>query len=459
MMKETFLKDLEKKLTVLSKEEKQDIINEYSDIIDEKVKHGKTEEEAVNEFGDIKELSKEILKTYKINPEYNKSDLSEKTNEFIKNSEDFIKKGAKKLSDVTEDVVDNIKKGSNNFDSTQIFEIVIKVILVLIGLAILKIPFYIISGIGGGVFNIGSFPFSGVSSFAWHAIIEIIYLAICIIVVVSLISKYTKNNNNYEKKEEVKSTKSDSTELKKEDTINKKKQEVEYKSNDGVGNFLLLLVKIWCIILVLLPIWCIEMGLLAAVCVVVFLIIKGLSIYGVLVLLLGIMGIFIYFSDLIWKLLFSKKNIHIYPIFISMLLIFVGGIMTFDYCADLSYINKIPANIELTKVVYEDTISSDFTINYDYDKFIDNSLADNTIKIEVTYYDEIYDNVEIIKSLNGNEYFQIIEDYKEESSFWNNRIFDDVVTDLKDNKVFNYSLLDNVEVKIYTNELTSKLYE
>ena len=65
-------------------EEKKDIINEYSDIIDEKVKHGKTEEESVKEFGNIDELAEEILKAYKINPNYNKSDLSEKTNDFIK---------------------------------------------------------------------------------------------------------------------------------------------------------------------------------------------------------------------------------------------------------------------------------------------------------------------------------------------------------------------------------------
>ena len=38
-MKEKFLKDLEKKLSVLSNEEKQDIITEYSDIIDEKIKN------------------------------------------------------------------------------------------------------------------------------------------------------------------------------------------------------------------------------------------------------------------------------------------------------------------------------------------------------------------------------------------------------------------------------------
>ena len=71
--KEKFLKELEKKLKVLSQEEKQDILNEYEDIIAEKMRHGKTEAEAVKELGDIQSLSEEILKSYKINPKYQKN--------------------------------------------------------------------------------------------------------------------------------------------------------------------------------------------------------------------------------------------------------------------------------------------------------------------------------------------------------------------------------------------------
>src|SRR5574344_326489 len=157
-MKEKFLKDLEKKLSVLSDDERKDIINEYSDIIDEKIKHGKTEEESIKEFGDIKELSKEILKTYKINPDYNKSEFSEKTNDFIKSGEDLIKKGAQKLSDVTEDVVDSFKNSGTNFDTANVFEIIIKVIIVLVCLALLRIPFYIIGEFGEGIFRIDYLP-------------------------------------------------------------------------------------------------------------------------------------------------------------------------------------------------------------------------------------------------------------------------------------------------------------
>ena len=66
MNKKSFIKKLKNNLNVLEESEVKDIIEEYSDIIDEKIKDGKTEEEAIKDFGDINELSKEILKVMKI---------------------------------------------------------------------------------------------------------------------------------------------------------------------------------------------------------------------------------------------------------------------------------------------------------------------------------------------------------------------------------------------------------
>ena len=61
MNKKKFLKLLEEKLQIFSEEERNDILNEYKDTIEEKVKHGSSEEEAVADFGSIEELSREIL--------------------------------------------------------------------------------------------------------------------------------------------------------------------------------------------------------------------------------------------------------------------------------------------------------------------------------------------------------------------------------------------------------------
>ncbi len=73
MNKKVFLEKLKKKLKILNKDELDDIIEEYEDHINEKVASGKTEEEAVKDFGDFDELVKEILSAYKINEDYEES--------------------------------------------------------------------------------------------------------------------------------------------------------------------------------------------------------------------------------------------------------------------------------------------------------------------------------------------------------------------------------------------------
>lgn len=66
MSKQEFLKQLKNRLQVLNDEELDGILTEYAMYIDEDVKNGKTEQEAVSNFGDIDELSNEILHAYKL---------------------------------------------------------------------------------------------------------------------------------------------------------------------------------------------------------------------------------------------------------------------------------------------------------------------------------------------------------------------------------------------------------
>ncbi len=70
MDKQTFLKKLEEALSVLNEEELKDIIGEYEQHIDMKVKNGLTEEEAIADFGDEKELIAELLEAYHVRADY-----------------------------------------------------------------------------------------------------------------------------------------------------------------------------------------------------------------------------------------------------------------------------------------------------------------------------------------------------------------------------------------------------
>ncbi|HET6785312.1 MAG TPA: DUF1700 domain-containing protein, partial [Erysipelotrichaceae bacterium] len=70
MNKNEFLSQLRKKLDVLSQDEIDELITEYSEHIDNKLHEGKTEEQAVSDFGDLGELSRNILQAYKLNENF-----------------------------------------------------------------------------------------------------------------------------------------------------------------------------------------------------------------------------------------------------------------------------------------------------------------------------------------------------------------------------------------------------
>lgn len=70
MDKITFLRELEKGLSVLEKGELEDIISEYEQHIDMKIESGLPEEEAIADFGNLEELTAEILEVYHVRADY-----------------------------------------------------------------------------------------------------------------------------------------------------------------------------------------------------------------------------------------------------------------------------------------------------------------------------------------------------------------------------------------------------
>ena len=156
MTKKEFIKVLENRLSILNALERQDIIDEYKDIISEKVKHGKTEEEAIADFGNIDELIDGILGAYKINPEYYQND-EDAGKEFLKNGETLIKRFAHKLADFSRGVFDNFRNNSDGITVELIFEILIKIVIFLLIMAIIKVPFYLIHELGENILEFNFF--------------------------------------------------------------------------------------------------------------------------------------------------------------------------------------------------------------------------------------------------------------------------------------------------------------
>ncbi len=70
MTKTEFLNLLEQRLMVLNDSERADLLSEYEEHIDMKIKSGLSEEEAIEGFGDPEELIKELLDVYHLNTDY-----------------------------------------------------------------------------------------------------------------------------------------------------------------------------------------------------------------------------------------------------------------------------------------------------------------------------------------------------------------------------------------------------
>ncbi len=69
MSKQQFLDTLRKKLNILKETEIDDVLLEYEQHINDEIAAGKTEDQAVKNFGDVDELAREILDAYQLRTE------------------------------------------------------------------------------------------------------------------------------------------------------------------------------------------------------------------------------------------------------------------------------------------------------------------------------------------------------------------------------------------------------
>ena len=197
MTKKKFLSELEKKLSVLNESEIKDIMNEYNDIIDEKVKHGKTEKEAISDFGKIDDLANEILSAYKINPNYNegsKDEFEASCKKLGEDFDDFIKKGAEKASKATKKVMEQVRENDQELTIEFVFELLFKAIIALLLCLVASIPFKIIAELGESVLEMFAIPFHGLFAFLFEFVLGIVFLVFCGFIFVAMFKQYVIPN-------------------------------------------------------------------------------------------------------------------------------------------------------------------------------------------------------------------------------------------------------------------------
>ena len=191
-----FLDKLESKIDAIDEKERKKIIKKYQRIIEEKIKDGMEEKEAIQSLGDINDIAKDICEDYHVNLVNRKRTFKEVLN-------DGIEESAKFLAETCQDVITYSKAATKDNFLISFFEIALKIVILVLLFMLFKIPFIILQSGLEFTFELLFFPFNVVLTEIFEYIISILYGAVCIATSIYIFKGYYINNNE-ESKEEVK---------------------------------------------------------------------------------------------------------------------------------------------------------------------------------------------------------------------------------------------------------------
>lgn len=305
MSKKEFLKELESKLQLLEKQEIKDIIEEYDNHIEEKVKKGKTEEEAIEEFGDFDELVDEILSAYKINTKN------------VKKSNGF-------LDTLADELANFFKKLVAAFDGKtgdDLVRVICKFIIILIIISILRFPFALIKGLGADIF--GNLPWfmGGTVSSVWRFIVELAYFVVAILMLYVSIKNLIFEDEDMEKAKNVSASKkstSKKVDNKVEEVKNTAKDKTATveeriaavnntnpKTGDPVLGPLSIVLKIFTVIFTIPGIFMVF-GLMVAIGIMIALATQGVYLISLFFIMIGLLMITSSLLGMIYHVVFPK---------------------------------------------------------------------------------------------------------------------------------------------------------
>lgn len=284
MTREEFFAKLDARLSVLNENERRDIIEEYQSHIEFKMQDGKTEAQAIGDFGDIDALADEILEAYHIDNNVTKN----------KSLEYYIKKCVGFINDVTERIL--------SLSVSDIAKIIVEFIVVLLAIWLLSVPVDMVaSTICNTVYGFG---FGGVSNMLAgivNLIAELVNLAVAFLIIYSFIKTRVMTRNpampKYTQKKDSGNTVSDEADafeanfdvhtgkpLKNKKTI----ADVGKSSGDFIVRLIAAILKIFLFIVVWLPAVCCTIGfIVASVLLVLLMITQGIGLWSICLISIG----------------------------------------------------------------------------------------------------------------------------------------------------------------------------
>ncbi len=445
MKTEEFLKILRDKLSILEESEIDDIISEYKEHIEEKKKTKKKEEKIIEEFGNIDELAREILKAYKINDEYNsKSDFN-----------NTIKKWFNKF----EEVINKIVKILTTASAGEIIKFIIEIFIICVLIALMKIPFEFVEHLLGNLFIYLPDPFSDAFNHLLRFLTEVSYVIIAFLTFIVIFKeRYLDNDETFEFKTERKNVKElkENKEIKNEKisakTIrrNKGKTEKRERSNaafDSLANILVLFVKLL-IVLICIPFLFTFIVSISGLIMSIMFSIKYITVIGIIIAMVGVVLAHYWIITIFYNIIFNKNSNGklLFLLFIVSFALIGSGIgYSILEIGDLNILDMNRLSLEYTTKDYEYDLNNilhdynkelDIDFRSDYDSVKINTVIDNTlgdkVLIKVKYYDKLtrislhefnhyddYADIQIYSDLKGREIFNFTV-----NSLKNKRIYD-----------------------------------
>lgn len=179
MTKEQFVSILDRRLQVIDENERKDIIDEYVNHIDMRISEGKSEEEAIADFGDIDELIDEILAAYKI--DYKK----------VNNGYD------RKLNNFLDDAFNGFQKFISSFtslDGDSVVRLMFEFFVVLLLLLFVRVAFWFVADLGDSLFrSLLGYGIGHLLGGLWNLIIHIAYIVVFFVVLINVIAKRVRH--------------------------------------------------------------------------------------------------------------------------------------------------------------------------------------------------------------------------------------------------------------------------
>ena len=300
MTKNEFFQKLETRLNILNEQERNDILSEYSSHIEFKMQDGKTEEQAIADFGDVDALAEEILSAYHIDTD----------TVWNKNGEYYIKKSVSFINHATEKLL--------SFSLSDVAKVVVEFLIVLLVILLVSVPFDMISNEVGYLFGFMPRMIDNAITSIVKLALDLVTLIIAFIILYSFVKTRIINRK-------VDIPKSSTEEFSFESggqanfDINtgkplKKVKQPKEKSGDNTFSRLLANIFVWTLkIMVFLVVWLPAIfitisAIVITVLLAIMLISRGIGLWGLCIIGAGCCIMGIGFTAWTTQILFGGKN-------------------------------------------------------------------------------------------------------------------------------------------------------